>query len=109
MTFLGVVIVTSFVDFYWYQGESIAKYMEPIIYLLGALTLFWWSKKHSEENSIDASNRTHFFSAILPIIGVPIYFFRYFGLKKGGEKFLLSIGYLIVAFLLYSETWGLLT
>ena len=58
--------------------------------------VYAWCIEHAKHYKIKIPGRSAFWAALFPPIGVPIYFFRGFGFKKGFFKTIKSIGFLIL-------------
>ncbi len=67
----------------------------PYVITFAVLT-FLWCRSHAFESNITFSHSYPAFAALFPPLGVPTYFFRFFGFRKGGMKVLKSIGFLFV-------------
>ena len=71
----------------------------PSSAIAGLFILFFvyaWCIEHAKHYKIKIPGRSAFWAAAIPPIGVPIYFFRGFGFKKGFFKTIKFIGFLIL-------------
>jgi len=71
----------------------------PSSAIAGLFILFFvyaWCIEHAKHYKIKIPGRSPFWAAAFPPIGVPIYFFRGFGFKKGFFKTIKFIGFLIL-------------
>lgn len=64
--------------------------------VLSSVLLFSWCKSHALENNITSSGGYRLVAAFLPPIGLPAYFFKFFGFRNGGLKTLKSLGFLVL-------------
>jgi len=80
-------------------GINSTTFAQPIIV---AILVFAWCGIHAIENEITMAKGYRIFSAVIPVVGVPIYFFRYFGFIKGLMKTLKAFGVLVAAVLIYT-------
>jgi len=74
--------------------------------IIGFLT-FSWVKAHSRDTGTPLSSGSALFAGLIPLIGVPTYFFRTRGLKSGGLSTLKAAGFFIVCGLSYEATFYL--
>ena len=61
----------------------------------------FWCAYHAEENELKIPRGSILLSVLLPIIGIPYYLLRGYGVKGGGLKLLRFFGFMIIAMLLY--------
>jgi len=87
VTFLIYGTVTA-MDFESKSIYSVMLIATPVIF---GLFVFAWCTYHAAENNISYTGLYRFLAAIFPIPGVPIYLFRFFGLKRGGVMFIKSV------------------
>jgi hypothetical protein len=69
--------------------------------ILIAILVFVWCKEHALENNLNSSSGYRLFSAVIPIVGLPVYFFKFFGFKQGGIKTVKTILFSILVVCLY--------
>jgi hypothetical protein len=95
-SFLAFEATTAFCGAFT-RGINVAALLFAVINIFGAFTfIFIWGILDAKLNSI----KLHwypalFFSVIFPI-GLPLYFYYYFGFSKGSVKLLKTIGFLLV-------------
>ncbi len=65
-------------------------------FIVSAVLLFSWCKSHALENRIVSSGGYRLVVAFLPAVGLPAYFFRFFGFRNGGLKILKSLGFFVL-------------
>lgn len=53
-----------------------------------AILVFTWCGIHAKENSLGYPGGYRLLAALIPIIGLPVYFYRFFGFKHGTIKLL---------------------
>lgn len=73
--FLGLVDVTKYSSFVTAVGLFIP-----------AMLFFGWCVTHASENNLGRSKFDPIFVALIPVLGIPVYFFRQFGIKSGLVK-----------------------
>ncbi|UZE97181.1 hypothetical protein [Alkalimarinus alittae] len=61
-----------------------------------AVCVFIWCGRHAKENELRKIGGYKVFCAVFPIIGVPVYFFRFFGFKSGTVKTGKALFYLLL-------------
>ena len=76
--------------------------------VLFTILIYAWCKSHALEHGIESIGGMKVFAAVLPPIGVPVYFFKYFGFKAGVILTLQAFGYLVLLFLAYAAPYVLL-
>lgn len=86
-TFIIIGTVTA-MDF---ESSSFYLGMRIVSLVIIGLFVFAWCTFHAAENNINYTGLYRYLAAIFPIPGVPIYLFRFFGLKRGGIMFIKSI------------------
>jgi hypothetical protein len=78
------------------RGALFLPYM-----ILMAILAFVWCKRHVKENGISEPTGSSFLCGMITIIGVPLYFFRAFGFKKGIIGSLKGLGFILSVAILY--------
>ena len=89
----------------YYHDET--QYSEGVAVghgILVAILLFIWVKAHATENGIEKIGIFRIFVAILPILGIPIYLYKYYGLKSGSIRLGKTIGLSILLIISYGIT-----
>lgn len=75
------------------------------VYLLHAVVIsvltFAWNRNHAIENNVASALRYPAFAALLPPLGIPLYFFRFFGLKQGVLKVLKAAIFFVFLGIIY--------
>ncbi len=67
-----------------------------------ACLLFWWVGEHaSEQGLVERPFGARVLAALIPLIGLPYYFYRSYGFQSGTIKLLLAIVLLVVSAALY--------
>jgi hypothetical protein len=74
--------------------------------VIGFLT-FGWVKAHSRETGVALPSGSALFAGAIPLVGVPVYFFRTRGAKLGGISTLKAVGFFLVCGLAYEATFYL--
>ena len=96
-SFLFAGIIEGYFDF---EGAdaSTASITHTVLFMF----LIWgWCKMHAMENNIGDVGGYFIFAALFPPIGMPIYFVKFFGLKKGIIKILKAIGFSFILIVCY--------
>ena len=83
---------------------SDSRSFEPLylshIAIISLLT-FAWSRSHAVENDLASNRRYSAFAALFPPLGIPVYFFRFFGLKQGVLKVLKTAVFFVILGIVY--------
>ncbi|HEX9811066.1 MAG TPA: hypothetical protein VGA88_03125 [Burkholderiales bacterium] len=66
-----------------------------------SLLTFAWSRSHAIESGVASNRRYSAFAALFPPLGVPVYFFRFFGLKQGVLKVLKAAVFFVILGIVY--------
>ncbi len=89
------------------NGNDLGPLYFPHTILIGILT-FAWAKNHATENDVISPGRYPILCALFPPLGVPIYFFKFFGFLGGGMKILKSLGFFFVTGACYLVPYSIL-
>jgi len=76
--------------------------------VLVAVLTYAWCKSHARENNVVSPGSYPVLSAIFPPLGVPIYFFKFFGFRSGGMKVLKSFGFFAITMASYLIPYSIL-
>lgn len=87
------------------NGSPNVAFAHTIIF---TVLIYAWCKSHALEHGIESIGGFKLFAAILPPVGVPAYFFKYFGFKAGVILTLQAFGYLVLLFIGYAAPYVLL-
>jgi len=99
---LSTFFVAGILEFMLYgpnQSSSIVAFVHAFLI---AVLCFTWCKSHVTHNNIVAPTGSAALVGFVAPIGVPIYFFRAFGVKEGCIKTLKAVGFAIVLLLTYA-------
>lgn len=90
-------IVSSVIDEYIRisQGISDASYVVHAFFIAACVLI--WCKQHAKENEQGNLKYYPLFCALLPPIGISVYAFKFFGVKRGMLLVLKAAGAFIVA------------
>ena len=69
-----------------------------IVGVANTILVFGWCKAHAIENNKTSFGGYRIFAALFPIIGVPVYLFKFFGFKHGVIKLLKAVLFAILTF-----------
>ena len=89
-------VLAGLLEHYYPQGTEDARGIAVAHSFLIMFLIFAWCGHHAVENDIGSVGVFKIFAAILPPVGVPVYFFKYFGLKRGGVLTMKALGVLLV-------------
>ena len=64
--------------------------------LLSSVILYGWCKAHVRASGLEEPTGSALLCGLFGIIGVPLYFFRAFGLKKGCIGTLKTVGFFVI-------------
>ncbi len=96
-SFLIAGIIEGYFDF-----EGIDASTASITHTVLLMFLIWgWCKMHAIENKVDNVGGYSLFVALFPLLGVPVYFVKFFGLKKGIIKILKAIVFSCILIVCY--------
>lgn len=96
-SFLFAGIIEGYFDF-----EGIDASTASITHTVLIMFLIWgWCKMHAIENKIGDVGAYFLFAALLPLLGLPVYFVKFFGLRKGIIKILKAIGFSCILIVCY--------
>lgn len=94
-------LLSGSIDAYY----SVVKGVTNITYLIHgfliAISCFAWCHYHSRENGHFNRDNLAFWSFFCPPIGIPLYSFKIYGLKRGSKIVLLSLVFYISAASVY--------
>lgn len=76
------------------------------MFVIGFLT-YGWVKAHSRDTGVSVSSGSALLAGAIPLVGVPVYFFRTRGLKLGIFSTLKAAGFFVVCGLAYEATFYL--
>jgi hypothetical protein len=94
-------LIAGIIEGYYGIDSDNAKSIS-IAHTLIFIFLIWaWCKMHAEENNLNKVNGYCVFVAFFPPVGVPTYFLKFFGLKKGAMRTLKAIGFTCILALFY--------
>ena len=98
MLILVVIFISTIIDVKIETG--VYKHYQSGFFIVPAILImflvFAWCIEHAKHFEIELPRGAAFLSALVPYVGVPIYFFRGFGFKNGLFKTIKSIGFLIL-------------
>jgi len=89
-------IVFGFIEGLYPAGGDNARAMGVIHTFIIAVLIFAWCDNHALENNVESTGGYRLLAAVFPPLGIPIYFFKCFGFKRGGFKVLISMGALVI-------------
>ena len=78
-------------------------------YLLFSILLFGWCKSHVKVSQIKEPFGSAIICALIGKIGVPLYFFRAFGIEQGVIKTFWSLLFFIICIVIYIIPGSLMT
>ncbi|MGB1800228.1 MAG: hypothetical protein ACPHLK_05285 [Gammaproteobacteria bacterium] len=89
ISFLFAGIIEGYFDF---EGSDAST--ASITHTVLLMFLIWgWCKMHAMGNNIGNEAGYFLFAALFPVFGLPVYFLKFFGLKKGIIMILKTIGF----------------
>ena len=96
---LSSFLVSGLVEALWPSNAEVALLVHGFSI---AFMLFWWVGEHASENGLAKSPRgAKFLAALLPLFGLPYYFYFGYGFKLGTIKLLLALLVSVFAIALY--------
>jgi len=98
---LLIVLALSFVIFGIVEAELRPADLSLIHGTIIAILVFMWCHAHASENGISSSSGYRLMAVFLPPIGVPLYFYRFYGFKSGSIKMAKAVAFAIVLLALY--------
>ena len=109
---LLVVVLLSFALFGAVEGiqqenRDNAQALSVIHSLVLTILTFAWCKAHSLEHGINSVGGYRLWAAILPPLGVPTYFYKYYGLKSGSKKVAKFIGFMLLSIAAYGIPYNI--
>ncbi len=104
LSFLAAGIIEGYLP---NSGSGLGPLYLPHTVLIAVLT-FAWCKSHARENNVVSPGSYPVLCAIFPPLGVPVYFFKFFGFRNGGTKVLKSFGFFIIVGASYIVPYSIL-
>ena len=89
-------VLAGVIESYFPEGSENARGISVAHTFVISILVFAWCKAHAQENDVTLRGGYRLFAAVIPPIGVPSYFFKYYGFKAGVLKVLKSIGVLVI-------------
>lgn len=89
-------------------APNVADIFTLLHMVISALLILAWCKTHSAENELHPSGAFLLFVALIPPVGVPTYFFKFFEFRSGAKKVLKSLGFSVVLIAAYSLGYALI-
>ena len=97
-------IISGLVDGFNSSGSGLGP-TYGIHTLIFSILLFLWCKEHAKLNNLKLPSNSAILVALLPPIGVPVYFYRAFGIKKCIIGTFLAVILIVFFSLLYKGFW----
>ncbi len=104
---MAAIVASGVGDALGGRGGYLFLTIQSLTAFFAIYVIFLWSKCHANENDKVVSNGTHLLSAVFPMIGLPVYFIRYFGFKIGSVKSIQAFLFGIFAGMLYIAVYSL--
>lgn len=96
-SFLFAGIIEGYFDF-----DGINASNASITHTVLLMFLIWgWCKMHAMENNIGDEGGYFLFAALIPLLGVPVYLVKFFGLKQGIIKILKAMVFSCILIVCY--------
>ena len=93
--------VAGFLEYWLFGSVQSANYVVLAHTIIISVLSFCWCKFHVKYNDIPEPRGSAVLAGFIAPVGVPLYFFRAFGFKKGGIKTVKAVGFLIVLLAVY--------
>lgn len=98
---LGIAAVVGIADAFLPRGGGAYGALTFPLWVSTAILLFKWCKAHAHASGITEPSGSAALCGLLAPVGVPLYFFRGFGFKKGMAGSAKAIGFYILFSLAY--------
>lgn len=90
-------VVAGVIESFYPEYSDKARAIELAHALIISVITFAWCGMHAQEHGHESAGGYRFFVAFFPPLGVPAYFLKFFGFKKGLLKTVLAVGFFLLA------------
>ena len=101
-------IISGLLEGYYPEGSDIVSAIVSVHPVVICILIFIWCGVHAEEHGFSNIGGYKLFSAIAPPLGIPTYFIKHFGFKKGLVKTFKAIGFFIILAASYLVPYNIL-